>query len=96
MERKGVQEIVVPVVESASGADQERTSVLRKRYGCESQASGGDTRSGISRPGNCPWSPESHFAPVTDMDTSTPLGRVFAALSSGFPTHPSRTDNCPS
>src|SRR5262249_44716376 len=38
-ERKKGQEIVVAVVESASGADPEGPSVGRKSYGCESQAS---------------------------------------------------------
>ena len=50
--------MAVPVMESASGAAPERPSVGRKSYGRESQASVGDTRLGISRPGICPWSQE--------------------------------------
>ena len=83
--------MAVPVMESASGAAQDGPSVGRKSYGRESQAPVGDTRLGISGPGICPWWQgicpwwqEPLFAPITDLDASTPLGRAFEARSTGF------------
>ena len=50
MERKGDVEVVERTSESSSVANQEGSSVGQKSYQRESQASGGDTRSPISRP----------------------------------------------
>ena len=58
-ERKGGQEVVAPVPESAAGAKKERPGRLRKSYECESQVAVRVTRLGISRPGICLWSQEA-------------------------------------
>ena len=73
------------VLESASCPGPEGSRVLRRRLRCEVQAPVRDVRFGICRPGICPGCQEPLFAPVTDMDPSTPLGRAFAAQTSGFP-----------
>lgn len=57
-ERKGGPEMVVLIPESASVAAQERPGVGRKSYEQESQASGGDARFGIFRPGIGPEAQE--------------------------------------
>ena len=59
LERKGEQKIVIPVLESAAGANKERPGRLRMSYECESQVAVGVTRLGISRPGICLWSQEA-------------------------------------
>src|SRR5262249_25680629 len=50
LERKDGREVVVPIRESASGADPEWSGGGRKSYGRESQAPLRDPRSAISRP----------------------------------------------
>src|SRR6516225_1532019 len=60
-ERKGGQEMAVPVVESAAGRDLEWPVLLRGSYGRESQPSLRDTRSTLSHAGICPGSKNRFF-----------------------------------
>ena len=77
--------MAVAVVESAAGTDQEgpasdeRVTRVRVKPRWERLASGSLARVSVQG-GKNPF-----CAPMTAMDTSTPLRRVFAALSSAFP-----------
>ena len=85
MSGKGGQEMAVPVVESAAGGDAEWPSyyegVTDVRVNPRFEALAPRSLIRVSVRG----SKNRFCVPMTDLDTSTPLGRAFATQSSGFP-----------
>jgi hypothetical protein len=94
-ERKGGREIVVLVGEFASGAAPERPSVGRKSYGRESQAWVGDSRSGISGPGICPWWQEPLVRADSGPGHVNASGESVRGLDGRVPKRSHRKDTSP-